>query len=173
MSTSPLPRCQVFCFGHSLSASTQLWLNQNYPGGVRVFRAHYHADKMSDAVRAADGVLSNLARQGADLDNHVRTIIVSPGMSAGALLLAAGWMGMTGDLPKVLNLMRVGDEYVPSPELPLLDLMSFKNNVGRKKRSGQYVRPQGAERSECPRSQPQRAVYDVLDATEVQLDLAA
>jgi hypothetical protein len=128
-------RCQVFAFGHSLSPATKAWLSQNYVSGYRVHKVFFHAEKLSDTPAAAEQVFHKLRAQGADFSGQTQTLFVLPGLGAGVAVLVAGWVGITGDFPQVLNLMKFGDGYAPSPELPVIDLGSFKNQVGRKMRA--------------------------------------
>lgn len=130
------PRVQVFTFGHSLSAQTKAWLDTEFGRGTwRIHKAFFHAEKLCDVPSATERVFHRLRSQGADFSGQTRTLFVLPGLGAGVAMLLAGWHGITGELPDVLHLMKVGDHYAPSPEAPVLKLMAFKNEVGRKMRA--------------------------------------
>lgn len=128
---------QVFCFGHSLSGASRAWLTSEF-GTYKVHKVFFNAPQLKDVPGATRGVLRTLRKQGADFSSGkgTKTIFVLPGLGAGAAMLLAGWLGITGTLPAVLNLIRLGDDtYGPCPEMPLLELHEFKNEVGRPMRS--------------------------------------
>ncbi len=128
-------RYQVFVFGHELSEATRWWLHQNL--GVvdeDVYMALIHLTKMSDLERGIEGCIAELRRQGADFTGNIGTVIAAPGLSVAAAVFPAAIAGVTGSLPSVLNFIQVRGEYVPCPELPIVDLQAYKTSVGRRLR---------------------------------------
>lgn len=128
-------KTQVFCFGHELSFQTRKYLERVYGAkNVTIYKALFHANQMGDIATEAQSVIDRVVAQGADTSGNCRTLCVWPGVTAGGVAIALIWLGKVGSAPHTLNLMRVGDVYVPSPELPIIDNHSLKNHVGRQSR---------------------------------------
>lgn len=126
---------QVFTFGHALSEGTKAYLRRTY-GAYRVHKAFFHAPQLQDVPGAALATLRTLQKQKADFSGQAITLFALPGLGSGAVMLAFGWAGVTGEGPRVLNLMKSADgTYIPSPECPELDCHEFKNQVGRQLRA--------------------------------------
>lgn len=131
---------QVISLGHPLSRPSHKFIKGIAPKGwYSFYYASLHLDRFDQVLEATDSALDELRSQGADLSGATRTIIVPPGMSMVSMVFCAAWMGVTGDLPEILNVMRVGAEHVPCPELPVINLHSVKNNVRSKHRRKSVV----------------------------------
>lgn len=133
---------QVFVFGHKLSPETTAWLEAKHGQGcVRVHKAFVQIDVQNEHEVASKKVLQRLRAQGADLTGATLTYMTVHGLSTTSLALAAVIAGVSGRMPRVLNLIRMNDHeterefYAPSPELPYVDLESLKNLVGRAARA--------------------------------------
>lgn len=121
---------QVISLGHPLSRPSHKFIKSIAPKGwYSFYYASLHLDRFDQVIPVIDKALDELRSQGADLSGATRTIIVPPGMSMVSMVFAAAWMGVTGDLPEILNVMRIGQEHVPCPELPIINLHSVKNNM--------------------------------------------
>lgn len=117
---------QVIIFGHSLSDTSMQFLTNLLGTTAKVYRVDFHIDRFNLALQEVDKIFDLLRSKGADLSGRSRTIMVPPGSSVGSMILVAGWVGLTGDFPEVLNLIRRGDNvYAPSPETPVLHLTKY------------------------------------------------
>lgn len=128
-------RVQVIITGHPLSAESKKFLREKYGSNVQYFTQVWHTPHFSDAFPATEEFFDKLKAQGANLKGNVPTIFTLPGSSVGTASVMAAWAGLAGELPKFLNVIRVNDVWVPSPEMPILDMSSFKNDVYRKRRA--------------------------------------
>ena len=128
-------RVQVIVTGHPLSPESKRFLREKYGSNIHYFTQVWHTPHFSDAFPATEQFFDRLKDQGANLRGNVTTIFTVPGTSVGAVCIATAWAGLTGELPKFINVIRVGDVWIPSPEMPILDLSSFKNDVYRKRRA--------------------------------------
>lgn len=133
---------QVFVFGHKLSPETEAWLEAKHgKGQVRVHKAFVQIDRFDEHETASKKVLQRLRAQGADLTGATLTYMTVHGLSTTSLALAAVIAGVSGRLPRVLNVIRMNERqterefYAPSPELPFMDLEQLKNFVGRAARA--------------------------------------
>lgn len=121
---------QVISLGHPLSRPSHKFVKSLTPNGwYNFYYTSLHLDRFDQVLEVTDKALDELREQGADLSGKTRTIIVPPGMSMVAMVFSAAWMGVTGDLPEILNVMRVKQEHIPCPEMPIISLHSVKNNA--------------------------------------------
>ena len=133
-------RAQVLVFGHELSPEALAVIEAKY-GPVNVFAAFFHSPRMDAQPYHVQRCFRELGAKGADLTGNVTTLIALPGLSVASTLVAAAYAGITGSLPVVLNLIKQTNPetqrafYAPSPELPWVDLQSFRNNEGRRARA--------------------------------------
>jgi hypothetical protein len=137
MTTALAPQTiQVFVFGHPLSDQTKQFLSTL--GEVRIHKVLLHVERFCDTLPTVEGVFEQLRDQGADLSGRTPTIFTPPGSSLAAMVLVAAWLGLSGEPPKLLNLIKdpaQSGAWVPSPEAPVLDLHSFRQKLrqqGRK-----------------------------------------
>lgn len=124
-----LPRIQVFVFGHPLSNQTKAYL-KTLAKEVKIFKVLLHIERFCDTLSTVQDVFNTLETQGADLSGKTPTYFTAPGSSVASMALAAAWLGYAGEAPKVLNLIRdpkQSGSWLPSPEVPVLDLQSFRN----------------------------------------------
>lgn len=120
-------RLQVFTFGHSLSNQTKEFLSK-IDANVKIYNVPFHITRFDRTLLEIDQVLEKLRRAGADMSGRTRTVFVPSGTSTGAIVFAAAWLGLTGDLPEILNLIRRGEtHFVPSPEMPILNLPEYSD----------------------------------------------
>lgn len=128
-------RIQVFVFGHPLSNNTRKYLG-SIAREVKIYKVLLHIERFCDTLSTVEEVFDTLESQGADLSGKTPTYFTAPGSSVAAMALAGAWLGLAGEAPKVLNLIRdprQSGTWVPSPEMPVLDLQSFRNLQRRRR----------------------------------------
>ena len=134
-----MSKVQVLVFGHHLSSATKAWVYDNY-GPFRIFGEHLHVDQMKDVEVECLRCLDAVEAQGADLSGRTKTLWVRPGLGIAGDTMLALLHGSLGEFPVSLNLMKSPEgPYAPSPELPVVDLQSIRNNVGRRRRRNQSL----------------------------------
>lgn len=148
--TTPQTKLQVFTFGHPLSQETKDWLTSQYgPEGTgwQVYLAYFHASQLHEAPKAVIRCMKKLHAQGADMSGRTKTFFVPTGLSIGVALLGAAWDGLTGEMPKWLNLIKQTDPkdplrsyYAPCPELPFVDAAGFRQSMSRNLRHNFFGR---------------------------------
>lgn len=119
---------QVITFGHPLSEGTREYLKQT-EGSFEVYSCFLHFEKFSEVLDAVEETARNLLMQGVDFSGNTKTYLIPPGSSAAAMAVVTVWDALAGGHPKLLNLIRMDHQYVPSPEKPVLDLHEFKQKV--------------------------------------------
>jgi hypothetical protein len=136
--TKPL---QVLVFGHPLGLQTKAFL-ATISADVRIHKVFMHIPRFCDTLPHVKGVFDELAKQGLDLSGRTPTLIVPPGSSLASMAIVAAWLGVSGEVPKLLNLIKdpsQSGEWIPSPEAPVLDLHSFRHDMrqaGRRQLNG-------------------------------------
>ena len=143
--TRPL---QVIVLGHKLSRATALWLRKQGP--YKVYRVYFHIPRFDQVFETVRQVFTELHEQGCDLSGETPTVFQCVGSTVGALAVAAMWQGLTGNLPRLLNLIRISEEeYGPSRELPVLELDDFREEcAGEARRWGVKVTEETLESME-------------------------
>jgi len=118
---------QVISFSHPLSSMTMNFVRSlDKRQQVRTYRINLHITRFDRTTVELDEIFDKLRREGCDLSGRTRTLLVPPGSSTAAMAITAAWMGLTGDLPEILNLIRRGDQvHGPSPEAPTINLDSW------------------------------------------------
>lgn len=128
-------RIQVFVFGHPLSNQTKNYL-KTLAHEVKMYKVLLHIERFCDTLETIEKVFDTLESQGADLSGKTPTYFTTPGSSIASIALAGAWLGLSGEAPKVLNLIRDPKQsggWVPSPEAPVLDLQSFRSMQRRRR----------------------------------------
>lgn len=129
-----LKKIQVITSGHELSEAAQDYL-KTIADEITVFPAFFFAKRLCQVVERTNAALDSLIAKGADVSGRTPTYVVLPGLSVATACFVSAWQGLSGQLPLVLNVINIDGQYVPSPELPVIDLNSVKNNVARRKRT--------------------------------------
>lgn len=136
------PALQVITFGHKLSPETEAWIRENH-GEFVAFQVFFHAEQLHEVVTVTRRCFKQLAAKGCDMSGNTMTMLALPGLGIAVSLVVAAWTGVAGSMPLVLNLIRQTDPdntvrsyYAPSPELPVVDLQSVRQDMGRKLRDG-------------------------------------
>ena len=121
---------QVFVFGHTLSRESRGYI-KSLDINAKIYEVGLHITRFDKVLVEMRDMLDLLKKNGADMSNYTRTIIVPSGSSVASLVFAAAWEGLTGDLPEVLNLINRGPErgHVPSPELPIIMMGNFAESL--------------------------------------------
>ena len=121
---------QIISFGHPLCEAAQRHLKQKQPDVVfKSFYRNIHLQKYHQVLTEVDAAFEFLKEQQVDLTGGTITYLALPSAGVAASVVIAKWFGLTGQMPIVLNLIRrgrEGTEYVPSSELPVVNLEAVK-----------------------------------------------
>ncbi len=124
-SSKQKPKFQVVTLGHPLSQASLAYLRKLGP--YKIFKINFHIERFSEPYLPVYEIFKHLKAMGCDLSGRTETIWQIPGTSLGALVFVCGWHSLTGEFPRVLNLIRRGEKvFNPSPELPVADLNEFR-----------------------------------------------
>lgn len=138
---------QIISFGHPLSEKCKVHLKQLHPDvEFKCWYKNIHLEKYAGAAIVVAAAFESLSKDenGPNVSGGVPTWILLPSAGIAAAAIIATWVGMTGQLPAILNLIRrgaQGTDYVPSPELPVLFLEPIKKKV--REARDQLIAPQG------------------------------
>lgn len=136
--TNSKHKAQVLVFGHDLSSQTKKYLLDTY-GEFKVFKIFFHTETPADIRRAVEGVMKTMVRMGVDMNpsSSINTLMVAPGMTVAGMLVADAWQSATDRTASLLYIIKdpVSGEYIPCPELPVINRQQFKSMIGRRYRA--------------------------------------
>jgi len=118
---------KIFNFGHPLSQSAISNLEKVYPNAEHI-KVNVQLDVFNpDALPIEEQVLEIIKPYAKSFDGSERMVIVSPGMSNAAWVLAAILHGLSGRFPELVEL-RINSDKV-FDYLRTIDLQEFRNEV--------------------------------------------
>ncbi len=126
----------VVLMGHPPSTETKEFLDQQFGSAYTLFVYTLHVTAMKELQKAILGTI-HFADRKCDLQSADDIIISPPGVSQAAVLFPYAIEGLVGRKPKLLNLIRVENRYVPCPEQPFVDCDAIYTTM--RKRRGSRV----------------------------------
>jgi hypothetical protein len=126
---------KLVLLGHMPNSETVESLRALLGAETKILTYNFHVDQLKDLHKAVVGLVMNL-NSGAELELADEIIIGAPGLSAASFLLPSAVQGLTGKMPKLLNMIRVtGNRYLPCPECPIIDTEQLYGYMRKKRRS--------------------------------------
>lgn len=117
---------KVFNFGHPLSEAAKEKLAAKF-GEYEVVKVDVHINLGDEAPSLQEQMLEIVKPYRGDFDGAERMVIISPGMSNAAWILAVIINGLSGRFPELVELRINSDKVFDLHQI--IDLQEFRNEV--------------------------------------------